>query len=143
MEIKNERYEMRYNRAKNRVYFKIVGFWSRPEVVPNYVQDWKRLLTDVKPGYTILTDATEMAAPPDEVVKHVHVPAQQVVMKAGVSKIAEVVSRPVTQLSVQRMARESGMASYKREFNDRVEAEKWLDEAVVPEKVGAAAGSRR
>ena len=44
---------------------------------------------------------------------------------------------------MQRMARESGMAAYKREFNDRVEAEKWLDEAVVSEKVGVAAGSRR
>lgn len=119
---------MHYDAAKNRVYLKIIGFWKDPDAVPNYIQDWEKILAQVKQGYTILTDATEMVAPSEEVVQQKHVPAQQAVMRAGVSKIAEVVARPITKLSVQHMARESGMAAYKQEFNDAVEAEKWLDE---------------
>ena len=128
MAIKNGRYEIRYDPIKNRVYFKMTGFWESPDAVPNYVKDWRETLAGVKRGYTILTDATEMIAPPENVIQQRHVPAQQAVMEAGVSKIAEVVKRGLASLSVQHMGKESGMDVYKREFEDRAEAEKWLDE---------------
>ncbi|MFX0070303.1 MAG: hypothetical protein ACFFAO_04350 [Candidatus Hermodarchaeota archaeon] len=130
MEIKNDFYEMRIDNYKNRVYFKIKGFWRDPNDLSNYLNDWENVLKRMRQGFTILTDATEMTAPTRDVVEQCHVPAQQLVMKKA-GRIAEFVSSAITNLSVQNLGRMSGMDVLKKSFHTKEEAEAWLDEYML------------
>jgi hypothetical protein len=130
VEIKNDFYEMRIDNSKNRVYFKIKGFWRDPISLSNYLIDWENVIKKMNPRCTILTDATEMTAPTREVVEKCHIPAQQLVMKKA-GRIAEFVSSAITNLSIQNLGKMSGMDVLKKSFHTKEEAEAWLDDYVA------------
>jgi hypothetical protein len=51
---------------------------------------------------------------------------QEAAMKAGLTRIAELVSSEVAMLQLNRIARASGMDRILRRFNDEAEARRWL-----------------
>ncbi|MCP4675317.1 MAG: hypothetical protein GY854_07390 [Deltaproteobacteria bacterium] len=122
---KNDYYSVGVDEKKNRVYLAVKGFWKDPQVAPNYIDDIKKAADSVKSGYTIVANLTDMKAPTPE-VGAVHMAAQEMLVNAGLSKTAEIVSSKLLQLSVDRYAETSGMD--KMVFDDQVKAEKWLDE---------------
>jgi|WetSurMetagenome_2_1015567.scaffolds.fasta_scaffold107452_2 hypothetical protein len=126
MEIaKTDKYSIEVNKAKNRIYLKIVGFWERKEEVPNYLSDWQRAIKEVTKGFTILSDLKEMITPMPEVAE-LHQNTQVLLVKAGLRKTAELVpSKPIEQSTLKRYAKTSGMR--KENFEDRIVAEVWLD----------------
>jgi len=125
---KNEYYAILVDTTKNRLYLTLIGFWKSRSVVPNYIEDLKKATKELSRGYAILTDTTRMKAPPPEVVS-LHTEAQKVVVAAGLKKTAEVVGQDVfAKMAVDHFSRESGM--YKRTFDNKPEAEAWLDEKV-------------
>ena len=120
-----DKYSMEVNKPKNRIYFKLQGFWKSVADVPNYLSDWQRATQEVTPGFTILADVREMKTPLPEVAE-LHRDAQAMVVAAGLLKTAELIPPGVIeQTALKRYAKESGMV--KGSFEDRTEAEAWLD----------------
>jgi hypothetical protein len=124
-----DKYSIEVNKVINRIYFTIQGFWKDPADVPNYLSDWERAIEEVRPGFTILTDARKMKTPTRQVAK-LHERVQAMLVKAGLRKTAEVVPEgAVEQMSLNRYAQESGMN--KGSFENQKEAEAWLDMPMV------------
>lgn len=122
--VENKNYTLYYNPAKNRIYLKIIGFWRSSEIVPDYIKDWSKALSHANKGFTLLTDASEMAMHPKE-VGQLHEKAQQLVLKAGVKKVAEVISGAFTELQLNNVAATTKFP--KKNFKNIKEAEAWLD----------------
>ena len=109
---------------KNRAYLKIIGFWRNPEVVPDYLKDWTKATSLLSKGFTLLTDASEMKTHPQELRK-LHEQAQAILLKAGVSKVAEILKDQVAEMQLDAVAKTTQFP--KRNFRSAEEAEKWLD----------------
>ena len=121
----HDKYSIEVDKNKNRIFLKILGFWAKPEDVPNYVNDVKKAADQVTKGFTIITDVTDMKPPPVEVNK-VHEEAQKSLIEAGLDRVAEVVSEDVLKkMVVDRMSKGSGMQ--KKTFANQNEAIAWLD----------------
>lgn len=108
---------------KNRAYLKIIGFWRNPEMVPNYIEDWKKAVTMLSPGFTLLTDAREMVIHPGP-VRQLHEQAQKLIVDYGVSKVAELQKNVAAELQLNGVA--SGTRLPKKNFFNQLEAEDWL-----------------
>ena len=109
---------------KNRAYLKIIGFWRNPDVVPNYIKDWTTATSLLKKGFTLLTDASEMKTHPQELRK-LHEQAQAIILKAGVSKVAEILKDEVAEMQLDAVAKTTQFP--KKNFRSAEDAEKWLD----------------
>ncbi|GAB3328617.1 hypothetical protein GCM10027429_03770 [Marivirga atlantica] len=120
----NSQYELSADPIRNRAFLTIKGFW-RAEEVQDYLSDWEKTLNKLKPGFTLLTDAREMAIHPAE-VRDLHKKAQEKIRQAGVKKVAELQKEKVSQMQLDGVSRESAMP--KKNFNEQEEALKWLDE---------------
>ena len=118
-------YELSINRIKNRAYLRIIGFWRNTEQVPEYLNEWKKAVAGLRPGFTLLTDAREMKIHPSA-VRELHGQAQALILSKGVKKVAELQADKVAELQLDGVSKETKMP--KRNFNERQEAEKWLDE---------------
>ncbi|HTF81448.1 MAG TPA: hypothetical protein VL947_06980 [Cytophagales bacterium] len=120
----NSAYSISISIPKNRAYLKLVGFWRSPEVVPEYLSDWKKAVTQLDKGFSLLTDATDMKTHPQQ-VKKLHEEAQILVLSAGLAKVAEVVNNDITEYQLDSLA--EATAFPKRTFRTVSEAENWLD----------------
>jgi hypothetical protein len=120
-------YSIDIDKTKNRIYLTIGGFWKNVTVVPNYFDDIKKAAQEVSPGFTILTDVSQMATPPSD-VGSLHEKAQQVLIEAGLKKTAEIIPREkaIEQMVLKKWSVKSGMV--KGTFHDKFAAETWLDE---------------
>ena len=118
-------YRISVSPEKNRAYLKILGFWRSTEVVPDYLNDWNKAMSMLKKGFTLLTDASEMKTHPQDVRK-LHEQAQAIILKAGVSKVAEVLKDDVAEMQLDAVAKTTQFP--KKNFKTAVDGEKWLDE---------------
>jgi hypothetical protein len=109
---------------KNRAYLKIIGFWRNPEAVPDYLKDWTKATSLLTKGFTLLTDASEMKTHPQELRK-LHEQAQALLLKAGVSKVAEILKDDVAEMQLDAVAKTTQFP--KKNFRSAEEAERWLD----------------
>ena len=121
----NKFYRISVAPEKNRAYLKILGFWRNAEVVPDYLKDWTKATSLLKKGFTLLTDASEMKTHPQDVRK-LHEQAQAIILKAGVSKVAEVLKDDVAEMQLDAVAKTTQFP--KKNFRTAEDAEKWLDE---------------
>lgn len=121
---KNDNYELAADSEKNRAYLKIIGFWRNPQEVSDYIEDWKKTLSHLKSGFTLLTDATEMKVHPPE-VKEVHAKAQDLIIGFGVKQVAEVLSNVFSTAQLDSVASDTTMP--KKNFKSWEEAERFLD----------------
>jgi len=123
----NTHYTLSVNRDKNRAYLKIKGFWSKRELVPNYIADWKKATGLLKRDFTLLTDASEMRTHPQD-IKNLHEEAQTILVKSGVVKIAEIVKDDIAEIQLNAMAKKTHLP--KRNFKSLNDAEEWLNEKI-------------
>jgi hypothetical protein len=121
----NPHYLLSVNLQKNRAYLKIKGFWRNVDSVPSYLTDWKKTTALLKRKFTLLTDASEMKTHPQEVRK-LHEEAQAIVIKAGVSRIAEITSDDIATIQLDAVAKSTQFP--KRNFKKAEDAEQWLDD---------------
>lgn len=121
---------MLYDEVKNRVYFTVHGFWKNIECIPDFIPDWKKILTLVKPGFTILTNLSTMITHPKEVSK-VHEDAHKLLSEAGVKKVARIMpADKIAYLQVLSMHENVYLPS--KSFNSEGEADQWLDIMTTP-----------
>jgi hypothetical protein len=121
---KTKQYTIAVAPAKNRAYLKIIGFWRGPEIVSDYIKDWTRAASLLNKGFTLLTDASEMKTHPAS-VRSLHEQAQAILIKAGVSKVAEIVKDDVAEMQLDAVAKTTQFP--KRTFRSQADAEVWLD----------------
>lgn len=121
---KNQYYTIQIDPAKNRIYLTIYGTWGKPENVPGYISDIEKAIRGLKPGFTIVTDASELGPVTQELGK-IHVAAQEKLNNSGLDKTAEIVKSGLTRMNIDSFARKSKMK--KQVFDNRKEAEAWLD----------------
>jgi len=121
----NKFYKIEVSTEKNRAYLKIIGFWRNPDAVPDYIKDWTKAVDQLKKGFTLLTDASEMKTHPADVRK-LHEQAQAILLKGGVSKVAEILKDDVAEMQLDAVAKTTQFP--KRNFKLAEAGEKWLDE---------------
>jgi len=121
----NEAYSIYVLASKNRVYFKIKGYWRNAAAVPEYLNDWSKALNLLNDRFTMVTDSTEMKAHPDD-VKELHHQVQAMLLKKQVIRVAGISTTSITEFQLNNIAKTTGLP--KKNFRDLAEAEKWLDE---------------
>lgn len=121
---KTKQYTIAVSPSKNRAYLRIIGFWRDPEVVPDYIRDWTKAVSLLNKGFTLLTDASEMKTHPTS-VRPLHEQAQAILIKAGVSKVAEVLKDDVAEMQLDAVAKTTQFP--KKNFRSHNDAEAWLD----------------
>ena len=126
MEIiaENEKYVIKVDTSKNRIYYKIIGFWKTVEEVPDFVSDTEKAANMVSSNFSLITDLRE-AKPPISEVKELQGKTFNIMMKANLGKIAEIVDSAILKMSVSRVA---GTDVQRQSFKSLEDAEKWLDE---------------
>ena len=120
----NDFYTIKVSIPKNRTYLKIKGFWRHPDLVPDYLDDWNNAMSYLEKGFTLRTDASEMKTHPQSVAP-LHEQAQAILIKNGVSKVAEILSDEIAALQLNAVAKKTNFP--KENFQDLEAAEKWLD----------------
>ncbi|MBN1571599.1 MAG: hypothetical protein JW984_00200 [Deltaproteobacteria bacterium] len=123
---KNDYYEMYVDENKNRYYSKLKGFWQKASEVPNYIDDNKKALDRLSPGFTLLVDNIDVKPPAQECMD-LHVKAVEMCNKAGIGETALIVNQMIVKFAGGRALREGGIEEKSRQFNDPKEAEDWLD----------------
>ncbi len=119
----NEFYSIKVDKNKNRVYFSIIGSWGKRSDVEDYLLDWNKALKFLKPGFNILSDLTKMGP---TLLTDLHLEAQELLIKEGLEKVAEVYEGQVfAKMQIDKVSETSGMK--KTVFDDMKKAEDWLD----------------
>jgi len=124
---KNNFYELSVNNSKNRVHFKIKGTWTSVADVPNFMDDWRKTVSNLKQGFTIEGDLTEMQPFPSDCEK-LNTEAQVYVMQNGCRRVAQIASNSLIVMQINNLSDDSGMMSILKAFDNFPDAEKWLDE---------------
>lgn len=125
--MSNDYYELQYDGTANRIHCSVKGFWRSPGVVPGYLDDWKKLLARVKPGFTVLANATGMTVLPPLEVRALHEQVEELCLEKGLSKIGEVVSAAVIEPSTSKIYRQHELVAVKKQFRDITRAITWLN----------------
>ncbi|WP_162426687.1 hypothetical protein [Pontibacter pudoricolor] len=127
----NQFYELNYDRNKNRIYLRINNYWKSPEIVPNYLSDWGKIIELAKPGFTLLADFRNMLTHPTS-VKEIHESVVDLLVKSKISYVAEV--SPIDRIAVLQVSgvlKQIGRGSIK--VADIVLGENILDQLINAE----------
>ncbi len=123
--VKNNYYVLTVDQVKNRAYMTLMGYWKSQSEVSNFIPDIEKAIRKVVPGFTILIDFTQYTGSSSELF-NMHVEAQRIVLKAEVSRAAEVIlDNPVLKMFSVAYSKESGLSPLS--FKNRLHAERWLD----------------
>lgn len=126
----NSCYSMLYDGYKNRVYFTIQGYWKNKACIPDFISDWNKTLSMVKPGFSILTDMQTMITHPQE-LSSMHEQAHNLVVEAGVEKVAHVMpADKIAYLQVISIHDKTNLPA--KTFTSIEEADQWLDIMAAP-----------
>ena len=127
----NPYYELNYDRSKNRIYLKVNNYWRSPEVVPNYMADWKKAIDLARPGFTLLADCRNMLTHPTS-VKEMHESVANRLAESNISYVAEVSPTDrIAVLQVTGVMKQIGKGSIK--VADIMLGENILDQLTNPE----------
>jgi len=126
MIAQNTCYNLVIDKAKNRIYFTINGYWKSKTAVPDLLTDWKKAVAQTQPDFTILTDMRTMITHPQE-MNELHLAAQQIAMESGVKQVANVLpTDKIANLQAVSITTNTKLPS--RNFNAIEEAESWLNQ---------------
>ena len=122
----NTCYNLVIDKAKNRIYFTINGYWKSKTAVPNLLSDWKKAVALTQPNFTILTDMRTMITHPQE-LNELHLAAQQIAAESGVKQVANVL--PTDKIAnLQATSYTANTKLPYHNFNTIEEAESWLNQ---------------
>ena len=124
----NKHYQIGIDKEKNRAFITIIGFWRNPGEVSEYLPDLDRALLQLQPGFTLLTDLSQMKTHP-QTLNPVHLAAQQLLLSRGLTQTAEVVASSMVQFQTESLSRQSAMPL--QQFSSPVEAIAYLDSVLL------------
>jgi len=120
---KTDHYVIGVDETKNRLFFEMKGDWTDTQAVPNWLDDVKKALQSMRPGFTELIDWTDVSA---IVLTDYIAGAQQLAIDAGLRKAARVYSgEKFLKLQMDSLSRKTSFPV--ETFFSKEEAEVWLD----------------
>ena len=123
---KKDLYELYVDTVKNRTHIIFRGFWENLDDLPNLLEDFKKVIDEVKSGFTSITDVSEMK-PPSQEASQLLVEMKNIADRKGQGRVARVVDKAMTKIVSKRISRESDMGKEVEHFATYDEAEAWLD----------------
>jgi len=117
-------YSVSVDKQKNRLHLYLAGTWMQADQVPNWLDDVSAALRLVSPGFTILTNSSNLRG----VLRlDLIVEAQQLVLRAHPGKAALLYDpkKIVAKTLMGAAAQDSGLVA--EQFSDPLDAEKYLD----------------
>ncbi len=122
-------YQITVEPIRNRLFYKHYAELTHTAALPNYLPDWEQALEVMRPGFTILSDMTDLPTVSDQLADLIG-QAQLLVMRRGVRLVAAVhVSGSETYHASNTVREESALPICT--FTDLWEADKFLDELVA------------
>ncbi|GAB2849932.1 hypothetical protein [Hymenobacter ruber] len=118
-------YQITAEPSRNRIFYKHFAELAQAQELPEYLHDWQQALDAMRPGFTILSDMTELpevSGPLARLFKEV----QQMLNGRGLRMIATVYAPDSASGNGQE--EESTPERPRRSFTDLWEADKFLDE---------------
>ena len=124
---KTDSHTLAVDTTKNRIYWTVI----RNNLSENstFFRDWEKAKHLVSPGFTVLTDASQIRCISRDWVE-TSVKVRKILIKEGLAGIAEILSESVVEkLRIKQINRISGSCCYTKEeiITDRKIAEAWLD----------------
>jgi hypothetical protein len=126
--VRREYYDIDVDQGKNRMYFYPKGTWNRISDVPDYINDLKKCVKMLRPGFDIISDGTHFAAPTQE-ISGLIMEGTTLMRELGQKKAAIIVTTSILKLILERHKDEMEQEKLETKYFDSMtEAEKWLDE---------------
>ncbi len=127
--IENQYYKLRTDPIKNRIYFIVVGSIKDINLIPHFVEDWQKAISEVQANFTVLSDVRTMGMQAKTVEK-LQQSIQSYLMQQGVSEVAEITAiNDIANLQASQIVERSGIITKK--FKIVEDAEKYLDKVVA------------
>jgi hypothetical protein len=108
------------------MYTIFYGFWQDVSEVPNFIEDQKKAIRALSPGFTVVADVRNMK-PPTKEIDDFNTDVLKILAESGLYKIALVLKLELFKMSARRMMKDSGILERVKFFEDVDEAEEWLD----------------
>ncbi len=124
--VQDQYFEIAIDTTINRLYLKLIGFWPSAEAVAHYVPALEKALSNVRSGYTLLTDLREMKTHPAE-LKQIHIEAQDLLIKKGLLQTAEIVSSSFVEFQTDAISKNTNMPL--KQFQNEEDAVAFLNES--------------
>ena len=121
----NDYYKLAYDESKNRVLWRMIGFWKSLAVVPDFDKDWDRAQSLAKPGFTIYADLSKLEIMPPEVEK-AQEERQKKLIHEGCRRVACLIGKETSKISLNKALKGSGMEKILRYCDSNKEAAEWL-----------------
>ena len=104
-----DHYSIEIDAGKNRAYLSFAGFCKSTDEMSTYLDDVAKAGRQLKKGFTLLTNATQLKTPTPE-VSALHEKSQKLWIESGLSKTAEIVPDTATaQIALNRYSKTTGM----------------------------------
>lgn len=123
---KNSYYSIKVNQNKNRVYIRLSGIWDNQPEINEYLEDVKKYLQLVKPGFSVVSDIRELRETSITSMQ-VQLQAYKLNVEAGINQLAELhrLNDPVSERAIA-LAHKSQISL--NIFEHQNDADAWLDE---------------
>ena len=123
-----DQYVILVDKEKNRIEVDFLGENRDPAKIPNYNKHVREAIKNVTSGFTLFVILSENTKPPKLGITKLMKESQQDYLKAGVFRTAVYVPPKLVlqKMTLKVVTKLSGMNL--KIFDDKVEAEKWLDQ---------------
>jgi len=128
----DEFYEFSVDISKNRLYEALRGVWDDVSIARQYLKHNKESLDRLQPGFTSFVDLRESEMPSEAVLEEmleIFVEATRYSEELGMRKQAQIIKMETKdqRAAAREVMKDSGIDQKVIQFDDPVEAEKWLD----------------
>ena len=121
-------YQITVEPDRNRIFYKHYAELAQAQELPNYLNDWRLALAIMQPGFTILSDMTDLPTVSDHLAELIGL-AQQLVLGMGVRQVATVHAPSSETYYISETVRAESALPV-RTFTDLWEADKFLDKLI-------------
>ncbi len=123
--VSNEYFRIEVDNSKNRIYASFFGFWSKMEIMDEYLSYLTKALAAIKKDFTLLADLRTFKTLPNDLVAKQKL-AMEDLAKAGMSKVAVILPQSVIS-EVQLKSSMNETAMPEKQFSKVEKGEEWLD----------------
>lgn len=123
--VSNDYFSINVDNTKNRIYASFFGFWSKMEIMDEYLSYLTKALTSIKQDFTLLADLRTFKTLPNDLVAKQKL-AMEDLAKAGMSKVAVILPQSVIS-EVQLKSSMNETAMPEKQFSTVEGGEEWLD----------------
>ncbi|MHA2339595.1 MAG: hypothetical protein ACXACX_20000 [Candidatus Hodarchaeales archaeon] len=124
--ISRDLYELKYDEENNRINTEFYGVWEKSCEIPDFLGDWKELLSNTKPNFSLLSDLSKFRQPSEE-IREILIESQKLALDKGLKKAGEIYKSAVMKTVAKVISIESGLDAKKEQFVAIENAEKWLN----------------